>query len=456
MLLSRSLTLKGLAMFRGFFLNLIRKPRMKIFLFCLAFLSLSQLRAETLFALDQPPVKGEITTFDNQKRLLIVPEGQDDSIGIKLDSIEEIQFDRVPSQPSPDLAPFRVVLLDGTVFFGAILESESYGSCTFLTPSFGRVEIDIFSILRIEKRASPQSEKDKIVSSEELERDQGDYKIYFESGSSPLCYLEEIKEERVKLFITGLDQDEGSWHSWESIRSIVRGPVLPDEVDTFSEVYALFTTITGGIVSGTLKAWKDQGLSIETRLCGELSVSTENLGTILFKNGRFLYLSDLTPEKVEEHSYFRSADETEEEQSDYLFGYQVDRAQGGGALRMQGKEYAKGLGVHAISRLTYELSGQYKSFSALIGIDDSAGPMASLVFELEVDGKPQALKIWESSLKASPVKKQEDSGIMKKGDAPFYIEADIMGAKSITLIVRAADNADVDDRANWVNVKVVR
>ena len=80
-----------------------------------------------------------------------------------------------------------------------------------------------------------------------------------------------------------------------------------------------------------------------------------------FRGGHMTYLSDLEPSKVEETPFFgrRSA-------------WRKDVNLAGGPLKMDGRTYERGLAVHSRSSLTYDLEGQYATFEATVGFDDSA------------------------------------------------------------------------------------
>ena len=71
----------------------------------------------------------------------------------------------------------------------------------------------------------------------------------------------------------------------------------------------------------------------------------------------------------------------------------------GNPLRIAGKTYASGVGVHAVSRIRVKLDGQAEQFHAMVGVDDEK-EIGSVNFQVLVDGKP----VWHS-------------GLMNKGDA---------------------------------------
>jgi len=62
-----------------------------------------------------------------------------------------------------------------------------------------------------------------------------------------------------------------------------------------------------------------------------------------------------------------------------------DQAGDGGPIMIKGVTYAKGLGVHSYSEITFNLNGQYKSFLSDIGLDDEKTG-GSVTFQVWVDG----------------------------------------------------------------------
>src|SRR5690606_16343031 len=52
-------------------------------------------------------------------------------------------------------------------------------------------------------------------------------------------------------------------------------------------------------------------------------------------------------------------------------GAKKDQSSGGKPMSIGGVSYAKGVGVHSASEIVYNLGGQYTTFQAYVGIDDS-------------------------------------------------------------------------------------
>lgn len=96
--------------------------------------------------------------------------------------------------------------------------------------------------------------------------------------------------------------------------------------------------------------------------------------------------------------------------------------------------YRKGFGTHANSRLVFDISRFYKSFSVDYGIDTEAPTFASVVFQIVGDGK----KLFESKK-------------MGRFDLPEHADIDITGVKNLELIVNDAGDGINSDHADWYN-----
>jgi len=59
----------------------------------------------------------------------------------------------------------------------------------------------------------------------------------------------------------------------------------------------------------------------------------------------------------------------------------------GGPLRLQGRQYERGIGVHAYTRLEFALGKRWKSLFVRCGIDDAAGREGDAIFRVIGDGK---------------------------------------------------------------------
>lgn len=122
---------------------------------------------------------------------------------------------------------------------------------------------------------------------------------------------------------------------------------------------------------------------------------------------------------------------------------ELDRSNGeqvsndGRALTVGGQTFAKGLGAHADSEITYPLAGNCTRFTAQVGVDDEVGDLGSVVFEVHGDGR----RLYES-------------GVRRGGDGPLGVSVDVTGVQTLRLVTtNGGDNIDYD-HADWADARV--
>ncbi|MFO0891055.1 MAG: NPCBM/NEW2 domain-containing protein [Isosphaeraceae bacterium] len=119
--------------------------------------------------------------------------------------------------------------------------------------------------------------------------------------------------------------------------------------------------------------------------------------------------------------------------------FRADATVDGHHLQLQGQSYERGLGAQSRTILAYKLNPGDLRFQALVGVDDRAGPLGSVVFRVLTDGKERF---------ATPA--------MTAKDAPRPIDVDLDQAKLLILITEFGDRGDVRDVADWVEARLIR
>lgn len=121
-----------------------------------------------------------------------------------------------------------------------------------------------------------------------------------------------------------------------------------------------------------------------------------------------------------------------------------DLSPSGGTIRLtnannQEERFEKGLGTHATTTITYDLTkGNYKYFTAKVGIDRAMfGSVGSVTFEVYVD-----------SVKAY------DSGLINSRNPYKVLEVDINGAKELKIVATDGGNGNGSDHATWADTKL--
>jgi chitodextrinase len=111
----------------------------------------------------------------------------------------------------------------------------------------------------------------------------------------------------------------------------------------------------------------------------------------------------------------------------------LDQSNGGNTLKLEGVEYAKGLGMVAPASMSFDLGGRCSTFTASVGVDDEVGSGGSVDFQLWADGA----KIW-------------DSYKMTGTTATKDVSKSLTGKQTLELQVLHVGTKVTTDSADWV------
>ncbi|WP_372444729.1 NPCBM/NEW2 domain-containing protein [Streptomyces coffeae] len=106
----------------------------------------------------------------------------------------------------------------------------------------------------------------------------------------------------------------------------------------------------------------------------------------------------------------------------------------GHQLTIGGTTYAKGLGAHAPSEITYYTGGRCSTFSAQVGVDDEKNQNGTVTFEVWADGKKAA-----------------STGTLTTADSAKAISAAVDGAETVRLVATDAGDGNDSDHADWAD-----
>ncbi len=196
------------------------------------------------------------------------------------------------------------------------------------------------------------------------------------------------------------------------------------------DVRVRITTRDESMVEGTLReirlgkwlvnpAWSPQE---------QLEIDVEEISLVQILGGRVQYLSQLSPIRADESTILAPPQP-----------YRMDAAAQGGAIEIAGKRYPWGIGVHADSKLTFDLAGRFREFRADVGLA-GRGQQGSVIFKVVGDGR----ELFSSDVVTSPQQ------------APLEVSVPVAAVKELTLIVTNADDLDLGDAANWGSARVLR
>lgn len=113
---------------------------------------------------------------------------------------------------------------------------------------------------------------------------------------------------------------------------------------------------------------------------------------------------------------------------------QKDTSVDGNPIRIAGETFERGVGTHADSLLYVKLAGGSRRFTAMVGVDDEAGPAGSVEFRVLADGN-----------------ETYKSGLLKSGQAARPVDLNVTGVNILVLIVSAGPDGMNYDHADWAN-----
>jgi hypothetical protein len=119
---------------------------------------------------------------------------------------------------------------------------------------------------------------------------------------------------------------------------------------------------------------------------------------------------------------------------------QKDKSILGNTITVAGVTYAKGIGTHAASTITYNLAGAYTTFVSTVGIDDEETGKGTGEVDFHVYGDGVLLF---------------DSGVLTNGQSA-NIAVSVAGVQTLTLVATNGIANDIDyDHADWAGAQVL-
>jgi NPCBM/NEW2 domain len=188
-------------------------------------------------------------------------------------------------------------------------------------------------------------------------------------------------------------------------------------------------TLRDGSRLGVSEARLEDGMILATTRYGApIKISLNELVRVYGRSSSLVYLSE---RKVFRDQYLPYVGPTRE--------YRIDRTVDGHIFHLSGQSFDRGIGTQSTTFLAYKIEPGDRRFQALVGVDDRAGPLGSVVFRVLVDGAER--------FKTPP---------MTDHDTPRAVDVDLLGAKFVILATEFGDRGDVRDLADWVEARIVR
>jgi hypothetical protein len=345
------------------------------------------------------------------------------------EDIVEIRFKSLELRTAFKPSDVRFVFTNGDHVSGKIAGPGKAPDTVLLnTENLGPIELPFTEAARIEFLANRAQIR------EDIENEEGEDIFLETSENQPHGYLVELKPDETTYM--DLFDDTVTF----SIENKDLAAVYLAKREPPADPKGLFAIVTlkdGSTLRGSIKEFDGAKLTFHTVYKKNLDILIGEIAGIYFRNGRVVYLSDVEPDETDENpNYIRGLKPSD---SDLSFPMQRDLNVKGSELSLRGKTFTKGLGVHARSVLVYNLAGGFTKFKATIGIDDVAGGLGNVRFQVIVDGK--------TLYSSDPI----------TGESPAEeIEIDVKGAQELKLAVRFGEEGNTGDCADWAMARLIR
>lgn len=346
---------------------------------------------------------------------------------LPLSDVLEIRF----PAPAPTAAgtpatptPIEVALSDGTRFQATAL-GFTKGECKVTSAKFGELLIKKAALKSLRLQAEDPMFQDAWL------------KLLAKESKKDLIV---VRKENKLDFIAGVAGEITD----TTVNFLVDGEEFPARRDAVYGVIYQPTPPPGKLVvtvelqgadqlNSKLITIKDEKCQVVTVSGLTVPVPLDQLKSLDFTAGKIRHLSQMDPIDVQYTPVFEK-DRPYEYRRNFSgpLGYLVP-------ITLEGKAYSKGLAIHSKTLLKYRLSGEYRRFQAVMGIDDFTG---------------QGGRLGDVHVKISGDSKTLYEGDAKWSDSPVPLDLDISGIRDLVILVDFGGNLDIGDWLDLADAKV--
>jgi len=363
--------------------------------------------------------EGEIVSWESGGRLVLAVVGGA-NIEIASRDVDDVSFVQAASKPPS--GGWVIETRDRMRLFGQIVSGNEAG-VVVRQVGIGEISVPLDRLVSIRTRrpggnaATSAAGEATVPGAGGPDMDE----VFLANGDVMDVVVTGVRREGAAI----LRDDREQTLSWKVIRAI-RFAASSSPVGV--KMGVRLHLVDGSVVPAASLQW--QGKTLIARLGGgqTLRCDASWLARVEVIGGRHVRLRDLVPSEYRSTPFF-----------DRSWPLRVNRNALGGKLRIDGKAYALGLGLHAACLIRWKLDGNYERFTGLVGIDDSAGAWADADVTIRVDSKTPV--VFKGLLHLQP---------------PRRIDVDLRGGRELVIEVGFGRNGDVQDRVDLVNAALIR
>ncbi len=352
-----------------------------------------------------PPVSGRWVSADSTSLTMATDAGTRD---LRLDSLTRIRF--VPQPPAtsqPASGPWWVVFEDGSEL-SATVAGEAAARLT-VTTGYGELSLPLTAIAGLRPSGPADAEFAKAIAA------RGPEDQYLVRQGANVTVLRGMLER--------LGPGRGSFR-WKD-RSVpvdasrTAGLVLRAAASQPAGGGALCRLNSGEHLRGRLDSADAVRVRWSVAVGSTLDLPIGHIAEIDFAAGAGLYLSDLQPVSYQ-HTPAGAA----------RWPWRKDRNAANRPMRIAGRAYDRGLGLHSPCVIAYDLPAGAQRLTAVAGIDDAARPRGRVELRISLDGR-EAFR-----------------SLLAGDDQPLAIDLQLAGAKRLEVSIGDAGDLDTGDQLN--------
>jgi len=340
---------------------------------------------------------------------------------LPLDRLVKLFRETSPPLPLPEFA--HVILPDGDRIMRVVIGSTTDTDLELKSDVLGNLAIPLDSLLGLVMSTPALGESLEAWWDRALAEPRSTEVVWLANGDRLAGGFLGLDPRRVKIQVDG----KPALIERGGIVAIGFDPALasyPRPKSDFIEI-ALKDGTRLGVEDARLQ---DNLVVARTRFGRTIRFPLGELSRIHARSRAVVYLTDRKPIKA---TYVPYVGPTRE--------YRSNRSVRGRGFHLAGQSFDRGIGTQSRTFLVYELEPGDRRFQALVGVDEQAGPLGSVVFRVLTGG--------DERYKSPP---------LTVTDAPRAIDIDLAGAKHLILITEYGDRGDVRDIADWVEARIIR
>ncbi len=192
-------------------------------------------------------------------------------------------------------------------------------------------------------------------------------------------------------------------------------------------VRARLDIVDGSRLMLTSMNWAGEGIKATALAGHSVRLPADDVVGLRILGGRWTSLADLQP-SVEQTPMIS-----------VVWPYAVDRNVLGGPLRVGGRSFERGIGVHSRCALEFEIGGRYREFVTHFGLDDCAGALADVSVAVLADDVTRFSR-----------------DHVRPGELIGPIRLSVEGVDRLRLEVGFGRMGGIGDRFDWIEPGLIR